>query len=84
MMWIGVCDSYGTSIDFAKFNFDYANYGSGWYYVAVGPYQSLYCVASGFNGSWANTNGYDSFRIYLTRPIDKGGSCAGGSTGPKC
>lgn len=73
-MWIGVADAYGTPIQNAAFSHNYANYGNGWYWVAVGSNTWVYVYASGFNNGSAYTDAYDSFRIYLTRPSNGGTS----------
>ena len=72
-MWIGAADIYGTPISNASFSHDYANYGNGWYWVAVGPNQTVYVYASGFNRGSGYTDAYDSIRIYLTRIPSTGG-----------
>jgi hypothetical protein len=68
-MWIGVVDAtYGTSIQYAWFNYAYANYGGGWYWVEVGPDRLVYVYASGYNKGSAYTDGWESFRVGLTKP----------------
>jgi sorbitol-specific phosphotransferase system component IIA len=62
----------------ASWNYNSYDYGSGWYYVAVGPNTWLNVQAAGHVGAWFNTDTYDpnnAGAIYLARqPPPNGGT----------
>ena len=77
-MWIGLADAAtGAAIAYGSFSAPYANYGGGWYDVAVGSNTWVYARASGYNQASFYTNAYDSGRLYMTKPAPPPGGGGG-------
>jgi hypothetical protein len=71
MNWFVADSRTGAGIRGARWNYNWYDYGSGWYYVAVGPNTWLNVQATGYVGAWFHTDNYypqNAGTIYLAVP----------------
>jgi hypothetical protein len=65
-MWLLAVDcKTGAVITDARFNFDWENEGSGWYWVYVGKNEDLCVQAPGYGQVCGNTDNYGSMKATL-------------------
>ena len=65
-MYLFVGDSTsGQAIMNASFNFDWYNYGTGWYYISVGANTWVFAAAPGYTSAWIDSDSYTYAYLYL-------------------
>jgi len=74
--WFVADGTTGGGIAGASWNYNWYDYRSGWYYVAVGSDTWLTVQATGYVSATFNTDSYDpnnAGTIYLARQVSGGG-----------
>jgi hypothetical protein len=80
MNWFVADGLTGGGIRGARWNYNWYDYGSGWYTVAIGPNTWANVQATGYVGATFHTDNYDpnnAGTIYLARQSTGGGGGGG-------